>query len=579
MTKRNLLLVSLFLVLGIVAMAPSALAQTTWTVPAPVALTSGRAEGKAEATGPVIIKLATAGLTPGTGTTGVVSASSSFTLTYNAAVGPVGTVYYYCGASPANGYTGTTSPWASGCSNLSVPTVAGKTATIKFTANTTFTNGDGSYLGVISRVDATGITPLPGQVTAAVSAAKPSSGYAISVSPTTAQEVLAVNPKPSLTLAYDAYKDALIDKGTPASVLSCIGTKDVATYDNQFIVNVAESFPYALTTSAQEMAWDPGSGVSSESGYKVTNGTNLVVTFSNVPALIGITAEDIEPCSTLQTADPLYCPGGTLGLNAPATTTVSKPTSGQISFTYTISSVDVGYAENVDLSYVISSSGSPLPPGLPPMTVNLALGPTVSTTTTANIPYFTGAAEETTPLAVVNFSDCVTNLLFPYVNTFVIGGTYAFANFGTGIDFANTTTDPFGAFTATAAGSAVQQSGSCTVYFYPANLSSAPVYTTPTIPSGASWAFDVGSSVPAFYGNTGYAIAICNFQNAYGFAEIYDNYGIGSPTATLSYEAYILPAPQFYHRTPAGDALGESAIAPVNLVHMLQKLVKPASSY
>jgi hypothetical protein len=388
-----------------------------------------------------------------------------------------------------------------------------------------------------------------------------------------------VNAKPSLVLEYDPYKDTgaptPFDKGTPASVLTCIGTNDIAAYDNQFIVNVAEAFPYALTTSAQEIDWDPGSGVSSQSGYKVTNGSSLVVTFSHVPALIGITAEDIEPCSTLNTADPLYCPGGTLWLNPPATTSVAKPTGGQISFTYTVSSVDVGYAENVSLSYMISSSGSPLPPGLPPMTVNLAYNPTVSTTSTANIPYFTGAAEETTPLTVVNFSDCVTNLLFPYVNTFMAGGTAAFANFGTGIDFANTTTDPFGLSTATAAGSAVQQTGSCTVYLYPASASGMVAFTTPSIPSGGSWAFDVASSVPGFAGNTGYAIAICNFQNAYGFAEIYDNYGIGAPTATLGYEAYILPDPEFYHRTPAGDALGESAIAPINLVHMLRDLAKP----
>jgi hypothetical protein len=98
-------------------------------------------------------------------------------------------------------------------------------------------------------------------------------------------------------------------------------------------------------------------------------------------------------------------------------------------------------------------------------------------------------------------------------------------------------------------------------------------FTTPTIPSGGSWAFDVASSVPAFAGNTGYAIAICNFQNAYGFAEIYDNYGIAAPTATLGYNAYILPDPEFYHRNPAGKGYGESAIAPVNTKKLVDWLV------
>jgi hypothetical protein len=134
--------------------------------------------------------------------------------------------------------------------------------------------------------------------------------------------------------------------------------------------------------------------------------------------------------------------------------------------------------------------------------------------------------------------------------------------------------DPFGSNPTTAKGSAVPQSGSCTVFLYPANTSvGTQVFTTPNIPSGGSWAFDVASAVPGFAGNTGYAIAVCDFQNAYGFAEIYDNYGIGAPTATLGYESYILPDPTFYHRSPAGHALGEDAIAPVNMMELLQKLL------
>jgi hypothetical protein len=112
-------------------------------------------------------------------------------------------------------------------------------------------------------------------------------------------------------------------------------------------------------------------------------------------------------------------------------------------------------------------------------------------------------------------------------------------------------------------GSAVPQSGSCTVYFYPANEGTTVIYTTPVISAGGSYAFDAAAA--GFKGKTGYAIAICGFQNAYGFAEIYDNWGVGDPTATLGYLAYILPDPAFYRRSPAGDALGEEAIAPINM--------------
>jgi len=186
---------------------------------------------------------------------------------------------------------------------------------------------------------------------------------------------------------------------------------------------------------------------------------------------------------------------------------------------------------------------------------------------------------ETPTMSVVEFSDCVTKLLFPYINTFT-GSGGAFSHFGTGIDFANTTWDPWNPTFDTAnlyadehAGSAIPQSGSCTVYLYPANESTTQVYTTPVISAGGSFAFDVGSAVPGFAGQSGYAFAVCGFQNAYGFAEIFDNYGVGDPTATLGYLAYIIPNPAFYHRSPAGDMLGEEAIAPYDINKAIQKIL------
>jgi hypothetical protein len=566
MTKRNLLLVGLFLVFGIVAIAPSAFAQTTWKVPAPTPYGYGRAEGHSEATAGVTIELVTPGL---------VTVGSKFTITYNANVVP-GSLYVTCGV-PVGG----TGLWSSGCVDVGTPVVSKKTATIAFTGTptTSFGANDSSYMIVVARVDAASVTT--GSVAAAVAAVAAVPGYTMSVTPTTAQTVLTVNPAPALKLGYDPYKDNTVDKGTPAEVLSCIGAKAIVSYDNEFIINVGEVYSYALTTSGFESALDPGTGLNGTVTSDITNGTGIVVTFLNVPTTMGMTAEDLEPCSTLNTADPYYCITGALALTLTSPATVAAPTGGKTTFAYAVSHVDNAFAENVDFTYKFSSQG-PLPVGLAPITVNVALAPTSNATLTTpntNIPYFTGAAEASPPPAVVNFSDCVTNLLFPYVNTFMAGGTAAFANFGTGIDFANTTTDPFAGSTnaGIAAGTATEQSGNCTVYFYPANTAVGVVpFTTAPIPSGGSWAFDVASSVPGFAGNTGYAIAICNFQNAYGFEEIYDNYGIGAPTATLGYTAIVLPDPEFYHRTPAGDALGESAIAPINISRMLQKLIMNA---
>jgi len=132
-----------------------------------------------------------------------------------------------------------------------------------------------------------------------------------------------------------------------------------------------------------------------------------------------------------------------------------------------------------------------------------------------------------------------TQLLVPYINT-ITGGSEPTENWGTTINIANTTKTPF------AAGSPnyrAPQSGTCTFYFYPATPTvTVPTVVTPTIPSGGSYTLNV-NNVTEFAGNTGYAIATCNFLNAYGFAEVYDNYGIGAPTATMGYEVYILPSP------------------------------------
>jgi hypothetical protein len=249
-------------------------------------------------------------------------------------------------------------------------------------------------------------------------------------------------------------------------------------------------------------------------------------------------------------------------------------------FWYKIESTNVGVIENAGFNFTLSSTG-PITPGQGyQITAQVWLTDSYpddgsKSQTNGEMPYFT--LPEDNPTVVVNFIDCRTSLLFPYINAYQ-GGTSAFTSFGTGINVANTTVDPFAIPTATcnaatgagctypdmATGSAVPQAGSCTFYFYPANEAAATVYTTPSISAGGSYAFDAGTA--GFQGKTGYAIAICGFQNAHGFAEIYDNYvnlATTGPTATLGYLADVLPDPAFYPRSPAGELLGETAVAPL----------------
>jgi len=587
MTKRNLLL-SLFVVLGLVAFASSAMA-TSWTVNFNARI-EGRDEGLAEATGQVVLALQTGG---------TVNAGSAFSITYNAPIadGPDSVLVLCSGSSAVP-----VSPWAGApgtCANLGAPTLSGtllggpNVVTLTFSNNQTFTTNDESQIAVTVRVNASKVSfPCPGSfsITASVLAYTPSSAVQVSIgtNPTPANLILTVNC-PALSLNFDPYK---AHGETNASVLDCIGVKDVGTYENWFILNVAENFPQALTSWSYELILDNDTGLNGAT-YKsdVTNGSNFTITFSNVPAGVGMVMNDIEDCSTLDTKDPLYCKGGKLAviLDPSSTNPVTGPTpstGGTISFTFDVTSIDGGTPESADISFKFWSHG-PLPSTLmSSITANIAFSPITPTTA---IPLFSGKNELTTPLTVIDFYPCETNLLFPFVTNYLAGGGTAYNNLGTNIFVANTTADPLNATDLTAAGinpneaagTATPQTGTCTFWLFPSakgaladgSYAGAPIWwTSPTIAAGGTYGFDLGS-VKAFATLTGYIYAKCGFQNAHGIEYITDNYGIGEPGYAAVFEGIVIPTPEFYHRTPAGDGLGESAIAPLAVNKLVQKLL------
>jgi len=384
-----------------------------------------------------------------------------------------------------------------------------------------------------------------------------------------------INTFPSLSFGFGSEWSNQLD--TAAGVLTCLGAKQTAGYKDSFVVNVNENFIDALTTETYEYVADAGSGVGA-----VTNGSDIAITFYNVPAGVGIALEDVVPCHELNSSNPLQCntaaADGTLDLYPYApyygegTSTVST-----ITFTFFVTSMDntavTGLMENVNFSFKFWSHGA-LPAGLSAMTANVAYADVANSPNP--IPYFTGANELSTNLPVVDFYDCVTNLLFPYVNAYKgPAGSGAFSNFGTGIAIANTTMDPFGLNAAdpVVKGAAVAENGSCTVYLYPNDLTAYQTIPSAVIASGGTWVFDVGTADSKFIGKQGYAIAICDFENAYGYAEIYDNYGLGAPTATLAYLPWVIANPGLYHRSPAGAGLGAGAIANYPIDKFFEKLL------
>jgi len=126
--------------------------------------------------------------------------------------------------------------------------------------------------------------------------------------------------------------------------------------------------------------------------------------------------------------------------------------------------------------------------------------------------------DTTTPRNLFTVTQCVSNLLFPFVTNQ--------AGFDTGMAIVNTSNDTGVGFAGSSAGR--QQAGTCDVnYFGATTAGPAPAkQTTRSIPSGDMVAFMVsgggnaGGNVTGAPGFQGYVIARCGFQYAHGFAFI-----------------------------------------------------------
>jgi len=598
MTKRNLLLLSLLVVFGLAATAPSlyAAAGTAWNLSSNTNYFA-RNEGDAEGVGTVTLT---------SSTTGTVAASTYVYVDYNAPIawnGTASTPYY----SVAVTFGGPDAATLASCvavsiesyvADFSIPPIGKLTnngIVLAFGGPTSPTScattpiSVGDSINVVSRVM---IETYPDTfaVQANVRAQYYNTGYPLTLNQGYPQNLELAEVEGGESATYSTATATTFYQG-PENVLTCIGVygTDFATVYDYFALNVMENWPNALTSLSDEYSLEHDTVTTAGPGFNgvagaPTNGSNILVTFFHIPPTVEMEADHPVPCEELSTTDPYYCAGGLLEV---ANAVVGTQTTGSDGlgvqwFWYDVEKTNVGVIESVNLGFYLDSTvGGPLPTGQKyQITAQITLTDDYpedgsSSQVNGEMPYFT--EPEGPPFPVVNFIDCRTELLFPYINTYQ-GGTSAFSSFGTGIDVANTTVDPFALPTATcvpttgvgctypdlAPGSAVPQSGSCAFYFYPGSEAAYTLYTTPTISAGGSFAFDVGSV--GFSANTGYAIAICGFQNAHAFAEIYDNYvnlATSGPTATLAYLADVLPDPGFYPRSPAGELLGETAIAPI----------------
>jgi len=255
------------------------------------------------------------------------------------------------------------------------------------------------------------------------------------------------------------------------------------------------------------------------------------------------------------------------GAYAPLAYTGTKAND-SVTFDFPIATTLRPELEAANFNFEVYTSG-PIALQSPPMQASVTLDPMTPT----GIPLYPAFTypngplleEPNYPLVVVDFIGCQTNLLFPYVTNYTSSGG-ELGNWDTGIVVSNTSSDPY----TPDFGGAVPTAGSCAFYAYASNTGSltpaadapwvatwntAPVYT------GGVNAFLL-SQTPAKGLAGGYAIAVCNFLNGTGYAQVVDNAnGLGNWGVMGSYLAYVIPNP-FEEPRWLDSIFGEFAISP-----------------
>jgi hypothetical protein len=153
-----------------------------------------------------------------------------------------------------------------------------------------------------------------------------------------------------------------------------------------------------------------------------------------------------------------------------------------------------------------------------PNATNGAFSTSNGGTTAVNnlIPRF---ADTSTNSTFATIALCQTTLLFPYITTV--------PGFTTGIEIANTTTDPFGT---------TNQSGTCALNWYQGANNPAQTVTA-AVATGTIYVADAAGTTLAGPGFSGYMIAVCNFQLAHGVAIVQD---IGAQKILATYLALVV---------------------------------------
>jgi len=553
MTKRNLLLASLLLVLGLGVMAPSAFAQggfgTVFNVTP--SLYTLRPNSIGDAGGQIYITMASG--------TGVIAGGEVFTVTFSKPiVGGAGISLDpaassdFCDDTNAGGLLGVF------CTSMSY-SAAGNVLTLTNQAHPlgSVTNGIGASMVAGNFITIKGLrfdtvgTP-PGTFITAVVGAVLNQNYPLSFGLAgVTQTQTPINIGQVATTAIGGTVPATLNYST--SILTCFGAAA-----STFSINVAEQWAGAWTSLTDELNL---AHYAPTAEMVPTNGSDISITFTGIPLGVTITpGTEVLPAVVTTLGTVIW------GTWAPAAYTGTKAND-TVTFDYPIATTLRPELEAADFNFTVSSG--PIALQSPPMQASVTLDPMTPT----GIPLYPAFTypngplleEPNYPLTVVDFIGCQTNLLFPYVTNYTSSGG-SLGNWDTGIVVSNTSSDPY----TPDFGGAVPTAGTCAFYVYASNTGSLtpaadamPVATWNTAPvyTGGINAFLL-SQTPAKGVGGGYAIAVCNFLNGTGYAQVVDNAnGLGNWGVMGSYLAYVIPNP-FEEPRWLDSIFGEFAISP-----------------
>jgi len=505
-----------------------------------------RGEGLTETIGAVVLQ-ATGG--------GTITGGSSVTIVYSGSIASASSFSGTAGLNCSVG--GSTTCFNTAPAQLTVSASGGQ-FTVSFPSPTSnsYTFGLGDYIEVSSvRMNVNALGSGTSTITATLSGTSTSAGNPITF--TQSQVTVASIVNPSV-------------KGSIPSTATAIQTCSVpAGATNNFSVKAAELYPAALTSTTDEAGFTP-------SIYSIANGSQVVIAISNVPAGLAVQALTYTATfngSSLTTlssgsagnaniaatalGSPIYPP--TAGAEWLGSTAVTSNTTWPGSYLVSISSNAFQVSTGSAMSWVFNVTGDSTSAvesftvnfgiGLPNSagtafgsgTTMTAIGTVVNATATVSLGPASGVVSFATNNegsgTIVTVGDCVTNLLFPFTTNQV--------GFDTSIQISNTSFDKL----AFPSGGATQQGGTCTLTYYPTDLTTQTAsaagnpgtpsqFTTPTIPSGGAYSF--AQSTSTFKGQSGYMFAVCRFLDAHGFSYVLNG---TQATATISQGLLALVIP------------------------------------